>query len=243
MRQVPEIKKYLLVGGGRLARHLSHYMGQVGMSFTSWNRNDDSTASLVYHLNSHHYTLLCINDDQIASFCTEFQNEKTHFIHFSGAFSHPDIIGLHPLMSFGTDLYDLNTYTSIHFIGSETEKKFRHIFPLFSNPYSQLNEDQKSLYHGLCVLCGNGTTLIWDLVAQEFERLQLPTSALEPYLKQVTKNILDNKKGRWTGPWYREDQETILRNREALSGSELKNLYLELEKLSHLAGHRYEKYT
>ena len=232
MRQVPDIPKHLLVGGGRLARHLAFYFEKLYTPYSSWNRNDNSTADLVKKMGSHKNILLCINDDQISDFYDQFKNDAANFIHFSGTLEHSKITGFHPLMSFGHKLYELKDYKKIHFVGTPSENIFREAFPEFPNPYSEITAEQKSLYHSLCVLSGNGTTLLWDLIHQEFKRIGLPESALNPYLQQVSKNIIENQQGRWTGPWYRKDQSTIQKNKVALKDRPLHDLYLEMEKLS-----------
>ncbi len=236
MRQVPTNPSYLLIGGGRLAQHLAHYFHCLDVPFQSWNRRQHSTADLQKLIKQQGVCLLCISDDQLTDFFETHQQNSSCFVHFSGTFSHPEILGFHPLMTFSEQLYSLNDYQSIHFVGTDDESLFRSLFPSFVNSYSKIKEDQKALYHSLCVLSGNGTTLLWDLIAKEVEKLGLPQKALDPYLKQVSKNILDDQPGRWTGPWYRHDKKTILKNQEALKNKPLHNLYSEFEKLSHTSG-------
>ena len=241
MRQVPQNLKYLLIGGGRLARHMGFYLEKLNAPYSRWNRNDHSTADLIKKLKTHSIILLCINDDQISHFYEQFKNENSLFVHFSGSFEHEEILGFHPLMSFGHKLYELEFYKNIHFVGSHSPSLFSSLFPRLQNTYHQIQAEQKKLYHSLCVTAGNGTTLLWDLVSQEFDKVGLPKEALDFYLKQITENILENHKGRWTGPWYRNDENTIENNKKALDKTELKNLYIEMEKLSHKTGNRNEK--
>lgn len=242
MRQVPEIPSYLLIGGGRLARHMAHYLNSLGASLTLWNRHDHSTATLVSALNQNPYTLLCINDDQIEGFYKNFADHPTQFVHFSGALNVEEVLGFHPLMSFGAKLYDLETYKAIHFIGTESKEVFKKVFAKFENPYSEISPEQKALYHGVCVLGGNGTTLLWELLANEFQKMGLPEEAMLPYLKQTTENILQQSEGRWTGPWYRKDIETIEKNTKALANQDLGTLYQEMERLSHRIGRFHDKH-
>jgi hypothetical protein len=140
--------------------------------------------------------------------------------------------GFHPLMTFGQALYEGSVYQNLHFVGTSSETTFRQTFPNFANSYSTISADQKALYHSLCVLGGNGTTLLWSLIENEFEKLGLPRTALAPYLQQVCQNQLQGQPGRWTGPWYRQDNKTIEAHHKALLNTPLQNLYKELEKLS-----------
>ena len=82
---------------------------------------------------------------------------------------------------------------------------------------------------------------MWDLVNKEFDRMGVPEEALAPYLKQISKSILEDHKGRWTGPWYRGDKKTIEKNTQALDEKPLQSLYIELSKLSHESGDQNEK--
>ena len=241
MRQVPENLNYLLIGEGRLARHLACYFEHLGILYSQWNRNDGSTGELIRLLKSHDHTLLCINDDQIEHFYSQFSDSDRSFIHFSGSLVHPEVKGFHPLMSFGHSLYSYETYKHIHFSGLESIEVFQQCFPQLSNTYSQISPEQLGFYHSLCVLGGNGTTLLWDLVGNEFEKLGLPEQALEPFLKNITENIINKNPGRWSGPWYRNDKDTISRNKDSLKSGPLENLYIEMEKLSLNSGHHNEK--
>ena len=242
MRQVPQLSKYLIIGNGRMARHWAHYFKLSNIPFSSWNRNDNSTADLIQKLKNHPYCLLCINDDQIKDFHSQFKNNGHKFIHFSGSLVDEDILGFHPLMTFSHQLYDIEIYQSIYIVGSCDEDIFRDIFPDLKNKYAKVFSVEKALYHSLCVLAGNGTTLLWDLISQECEKLKLPQEAFQPYLKQVTENILTQQQGRWTGPWYRKDKDTIEQNKKALEEGPLYNLYLELETLSQHSGMKNEKH-
>ena len=146
-------------------------------------------------------------------------------------------------MTFAESLYNPEQYRKIHFIGTEEPSVFQKMFPALQNSYSRISEDQKALYHSLCVLSGNGTTLLWDLIEQEFAKMGLPHQAIEPYFQQVVENIEKDLAGRWTGPWYRNDKATIAKNHKALQGRPLQKLYDELTELSQLAGIHNEKHS
>lgn len=242
MRQVPAKQNYLLIGSGRLAYHLAYYLRHLKCSLECWNRKEQSLTELSKKIDQADIILLCISDDQIADFFKAHNRDNKIFVHFSGSRNFEGVLGFHPLMTFGKELYDINSYSSIHWIGSHAETLFHSVFPKFSNSYSMISADKKSLYHSLCVLSGNGTTLLWDLILQEFSKLGLPQQAIQPYLDQVTKNIISDEQGRWSGPWYRQDKETIELNKQALHNSQLEGLYEEMQKLSQSSGHCNEKH-
>ena len=68
MRQVPDNPTYLLIGGGRLARHLGFYLKTLGVSFIQWKRHDQSVSELTQLLKKQNTILLCIKDDQLEHF-------------------------------------------------------------------------------------------------------------------------------------------------------------------------------
>ena len=241
MRQVPTKYQYLLVGGGRLATHMKAYLSYMPAPILLWNRQEHSPQQLIEFAESAQNILLCVSDDQIEAVWKQIGLIDKNFIHFSGTFSHESILGFHPLMTFSQENLSLMDYKKIHFVGSHDEEVFRSCFPLFGNTYSQIFTAEKGLYHSLCVLGGNGTTLIWELIQREFNRLGIPREAVEVYLNKIIENIVKEKEGRFTGPWYRHDKTTIAENKKALENSPLKNLYDELEQLSPLMEQEHEK--
>ncbi len=232
MRQVPDISTFLLIGSGKLAKHLQSYFDAQGIPFLSWNRRSLSIQDLSDKISACGKVLLCINDDAIEAFYSEWRRPDKIFVHFSGTLDVPGLFGFHPLMSFGDIPYEHTVYKDIHFVGTHPSEDFRKVFPELNNPYSTIRSSDKSLYHSLCVLSGNGTTLLWQLVQKEFEKIGLPEEALFPYLKQITNNILEKQEGRFSGPWYRKDLKTIQLNETALSNSPLQSLYFDFEKLT-----------
>ncbi|MEM7646724.1 MAG: DUF2520 domain-containing protein [Pseudomonadota bacterium] len=232
MRQVPSQQRYIVIGDGRVAKHIQHYLDLNGADSFLWARSQNTWAELEAQIPWSTVALLCINDDQIEDFYKKISSFELEFVHFSGSFSHPAIRGFHPLMSFGHELYDKKIYEPISFIGSEPQSLFRSLFPIWENPYIEIQPDQKNLYHALCVLAGNGTTLIWEMVKKELLNLGVPKESLNPYLSQVTDNILEESDGRMTGPWYRDDLKTIHKNQHALEESPLHSLYESLYKTS-----------
>lgn len=237
MRRVPLNTKYLLIGSGKLHKHLSHYFELLKIPYSTWNRQSSTTSDLHNKLNSHQYALMAISDDQICKFYEDFNTgTDCQFIHFSGALYHPEILGFHPLMSFSDELYENHLYSRIQFIGDAEESKFREILPFSQNPYSKIAKEHKALYHSLCVLSGNGTTLLWDLVAKEFSKIGVPVSSLELYQSQIAKNITEQQPGRFTGPWFRKDKTTQTKNLAALKDSALASLYSCFNRLADTSG-------
>lgn len=232
IRQVPHIANYLIVGGGRFAHHLAYFFTLQNIPFTTWNRKTDSNETLALRLSQCDCALLAISDSALPTFYEEWKDQSTVFVHFSGAYSHPDLLGFHPLMTFSFEHLAPDTYSEIYFVGAEDEKVFRQIFPQLRNPYLQIPEERKAFYHCLCVLSGNGTILLWELMFKQFEKVGVPRQALLPYIHQISNNIVNKTEGRLTGPWYRGDTATIQQHQKVLQSTPLAHLYEEFYDLS-----------
>lgn len=108
--------------------------------------------------------LVLIKDDEIEKFISEKKSgilQDKIFVHFSGLLSIPDAESVHPLITFGENLYDPVTYSKITFITEAGRKSFRELFPELSNPSFQIPAEHKALYHAYCVMSGNFTTILW----------------------------------------------------------------------------------
>jgi predicted short-subunit dehydrogenase-like oxidoreductase (DUF2520 family) len=134
-------------------------------------------------------------------------------------------VGLHPLFTFAPDrLEPLETYRSILFVGERGRPGLPGLLPELTNPYVAIDPSDKPLYHALCVLGGNLTTLLWRTVVAESARLGLPGDAMAPYLDAVVRNLWASDDP-LTGPLARGDHATVARNQEALAGSPLAAVY------------------
>lgn len=234
-RQVPEndsAPSYCLLGSGRLARHLDHYFSLLNLPLTRWSRK--SGASLAQAIEPASVVLLAVSDQAIESLAGELsaiQRSDQVLVHFSGALSTPLAIGAHPLMTFGPSLYDLDTYEAIPFITeSGAPREFSMLFPALRNPVHRIDPAQKALYHALCVMAGNFTTLLWGRLFEGFEQsLALPAGTALPYLRQTARNLAEqaaNPAARaLTGPIARRDFSTIEMNLAALSGDPFQGIY------------------
>lgn len=218
-------KQYLIIGDGRMAKHFSHYLGLLQIPHDSWTKK---TSPELLQIKAHTAThiLLLITDSQIEAF---YKAHLAHHIqkcilHFSGALEVPGIVGIHPLMTFGPDLYDLPTYKKIHFVAT-SDRPINDLLPGLHNPCHILPKNQKSLYHALCVFSGNFTTLLWQEAFREFEKLGISQEALVPYLDQTISNLKKNSNAALTGPLARKDALTVSQNLQALNGHKGQAIY------------------
>lgn len=216
-------KSYALLGSGRVAYHLAHYLRQLDLPFKSWSRNGNSSfntcsaADPQERLNSvlegTSHVLLAVSDPAI--------NEMASFVsgrvlvHFSGSARVPEVQAAHPLMTFGSKLQPLNWYKNIPFVIDEGSS-FCSLLPGLPNQHIKLAPEHRSLYHALCALAGNSAFQLWRTVAQEFHRIGLPPPILAPFLHQAVDNAL-SVEAQATGPVAREDWITVEKHLHSLS--------------------------
>ena len=236
-RQVPTYY-YLLIGRGRLATHLAAYFKFKNIPFLQWSRVDSLDDLKKFILLSKRI-FLAISDDAIEPFITAHQLPRDKAIHFSGALSTPLAHQLHPLMTFAKDLYDPETYESMAFVSAasafpNTAPTLKDLIPELSNKHYFIPEGREAFYHALCVLSGNGTTLLWQAAIEHFQKtLDLPAEAVWPYLEQIIFNLQKNPTTALTGPWARNDRKTILKNEHALQSTALGSLYHSFQGVYH----------
>lgn len=233
MGQVPsDDAPYLLVGDGRLSRHLQHYFDLEGIRWRLWTRA--MRRPLEAALDGARAVLLLIADDALEGFLARHADPAgPPWIHCSGSLVTPLAAGVHPLMSFGDELYEHDRYRRIPFVCDRGATPFAELFPRLSNPHFEIEPAERPLYHALCAMAGNFTTLLWQHAFAAFEeRLGLPRSALHPYLEQVASNLVRSASP-LTGPLARGDHRTIERHLAALEGDPFHAVYS-----SFVAAHR-----
>ena len=216
---------YGLVGRGRVAAHLTRYLELESQPCVSWHRGMREPAEEV--LAGCDVVLLAISDGALPTILDAHPDFAGRpLVHFSGSLAVEGLHGAHPLMTFGPELYDLETYRSIPFITERGGARFEDLFPGLVNPSWEIDHELKPLYHALCVLAGNCTTLLWAKAVGDFEsRLGLPGEALRPYLERTYRNVAASGGAALTGPLARREHETIARDLAALAGDPFGPVY------------------
>ncbi len=223
MRQVPS---YLIIGSGRVARHVTHYLNLLSIQHNQWDRSF-SVAALAQAAAQATHILVLISDDAIEPFIeNHLQGVSAILIHFSGSLVTSAAFGAHPLMTFGHTLYDKACYEAMPFIIDEHAPSFESLLPGLSNAHVRLSTAQKAKYHALCVLSGNFSCMLWQKLMADFEKeLQLPAAIAYPYLQRQMQNVMTDYKNALTGPLPRNDQQTINNNLQSLAGDPFQNIY------------------
>ena len=102
---------YALLGGGRLARHMRHYLSLLHLPVSGWARDpksalnshaiDDARTRLRTTIERASHVLVLVSDAAIPEVIRSypFLRGKT-LVHCAGARSFPGIAGAHPLMTF-----------------------------------------------------------------------------------------------------------------------------------------------
>ncbi len=223
----------LLIGSGRLATHLKHWLNLLSPENTKLTTCSKSMTQneLSQSVHSATHIWLAISDDQIITYyeqvLKEYLNDNQTVVHFSGSVAHVDIACAHPLMTFSTEKYNLETYRKIQFALFDQKTNLGDLMPGFTNPSFQILPEHKELYHALCVVSGNLPQLIWSKALSLAENLNIPTSALHNYIETATDNFISLGSKAVTGPLVRKDLKTIAANLNSLKNksSELHSVY------------------
>lgn len=217
----------LLVGNGRLAKHLKYWnqLVQTPNQILVWNR-EQSQDLLKTSIQQASYIWLAISDSAIVNFYNQhLSSANKTVVHFSGALHDERLLSTHPLMTFSNELFDKSVYEKIHFTITGADN-LQTALPHFTNSFSQVSFDNKSLYHALCVLTGNFPQLLWNETLKEFRNLNIPDAAVETYIQQVAANFIQQKEKALTGPLVRKDLKTIESNLQSLTTKPvLKDIY------------------
>jgi 2-dehydropantoate 2-reductase len=219
---VPTAEPHLgIIGDGRVATHFCHYFRLVGVPFRQWSRRSPEQSLVDCPV-----ILLLVSDPAIDELAGRY-SDRTR-VHFSGSFCSPRIHGMHPLMSFGRELYSRAEYERIAFV-AEDPAIFRRLFPRLANPCYGIRPEDKARYHALCAMAGNFTGFVWAKLFEEFPaRLGIPADAAIPYLERVCRNIAaapTHPESFLTGPIVRKDLRAVAKHLSALDGDPYRQVY------------------
>jgi 2-dehydropantoate 2-reductase len=237
MGQVPMNKTFLsssptygIIGDGRVAQHMAHYFRMREIPFKVWSRKL-SAMPVDLELLEQDVLLLLLRDSAIENFIEQNPDlQQKTLVHFSGSLVTDKAFGAHPLMTFGKDLYDLETYERIPFIceagRNEGDLEFQTLFPRLKNPSHPIHISDKARYHALCVMSQNFTTLLWQKFFRELPAsFQIDAEAGKPILEQTLINLLKDPSSGLTGPIARGDAKTIKANLESLRDDPYHDVY------------------
>jgi hypothetical protein len=226
----------LLLGKGKLARHLHHYFHLSHFPHKHFEDARDLTnPELMRKIREVNAIWILTSDQSIESVYRSLQEEMQKadcnpdhytFIHSSAASEIKGMHTIHPLMTFGPELYTLEQYQKIPFamISSDSDELSESF--TVPNPRFQVFSAQRALYHAYAVMMSNLPILLWSLSSKEAKnRLGLPPEIFDPILKQTLDNFLQHRSSALTGPIVRNDTTTVQKNLKALGSSPLVEIY------------------
>jgi predicted short-subunit dehydrogenase-like oxidoreductase (DUF2520 family) len=223
---------HLFVGSGRLAKHLHHYFTLKQVPVLQWSRRQDTDREFRELANQAQWVWLLISDSEISPFIEAHPEIERHrWVHCSGCLVLPEITSLHPLMSFANELYPLDIYSRMLFVGEPGHPPLATVCPELDNPFRRLAPEDKARYHALCVAANNFSVLLWQTAAREFLKWGISWQELLPYLEVTMNNLATHPTTALTGPLSRGDWPTIERNQAALAGTPLAPVYDSFVKL------------
>lgn len=226
MRQVPELG---IAGDGRVARHLRHYLSLLGIPVNCWSRRW-SALTPPEALAAAGTILVLVSDDAIVPFIERWPalREKS-LVHCAGGLVTPLAHVAHPLMTFGDELYDLDTYREIPFVVDAGGPCFAELLPGLANPAFAIRAADRPGYHALCVMAATLPTLAWRKLSDELDaRFGIPAEAARPYFRRLAADLLAGGTSAPTGPLSRGDSATIAANLRALEGDPFHALYMAM---------------
>jgi 2-dehydropantoate 2-reductase len=219
-----------IIGNGNLATHLAHYFTLVKLPWQQWSRKTHALAVLKRYCLTSHTLIVAIKDDAIPSFIEDHLAPlpTCTIIHCSAVHSIPGTFCVHPLASFGPLLYDLPTYTTIPLIVDMNQQKHLQskISVHLSNPIYAIDPKQRPLYHALCCIAGNFSTLLWQYTLHHSQQhLNLNAEVFHPYLATLSKQLRHQPQTALTGPLVRQDEVTLAQHLETLKQEPMLPLY------------------
>ena len=226
----------LIIGSGRLARHLIHWFSLEAhhSKLLTWDRHQNPHAIHKYVLQATH-VWLAITDSAIVPFYEKYiSGHDITAVHFSGALHDERIISAHPMMTFSDQLYEDTFYSQIYFglTGySNLSDEILSPLPGFKNAFYIVEPESKPLYHALCVVAGNFPQMLWSEVSNLAAKQKIPQAALNIYIQKITENFLLYGPQALTGPFVRQDILTIDKNIQSLSGTLLEKIYTSFKKV------------
>ena len=213
----------LLLGRGKLARHLHHYLNLLNIPHEVWeNARDLQNQGLKDKLNRSNLIWILVSHT-LQSLRTDPVDSNVCWMHASAANTIPGMLTLHPLMTFGPELYPPQTYEVIPFTHFNEEQSqpsllFSDFLEVLPNPKKPMPLAERAFYHAACVMMSNFPQILWNAVTQKTEKnLQLSKKDFEPILRQTLENFFTLGESALTGPLVRNDQATQEKNIHALN--------------------------
>lgn len=159
------------------------------------------------------WVLLAVPDRAVADLAARFPGRC---VHLAGSLHLPEVPCAHPLTSFDGEARDW-TGTPLAVTGAVPDF-LRRAFGDLGFETFELPADLKPLYHAAAVLSSGHAATLW-LGAESLLRARgvvLPGRGLMPLAEATLRNVAARGASGRTGPFVREDGDTIARDADAL---------------------------
>lgn len=202
------MKNYLILGSGRWALHLQKSLALAGISHGSWARKTQTLSDLQEKLTCASHVWLAVSDQALPEWAEKLRSFDGPVLHSSGALEIGGLHCVHPLMSFSNELYSDDFYSRFAFVTTSPLPR-EDLIASLPNPFFRIEPEQKTFYHAMCVLAGNGSVLLWQKFLHEMRRLGISNEASTLYARRIVENLANDPARALTGPLVRNDQITL----------------------------------
>ncbi|HNW74726.1 MAG: DUF2520 domain-containing protein [Bacteroidales bacterium] len=234
------IGKIVILGAGRLARHLAPAFTKKGYLISGiWNRSPEHGAALARLVNTRFIKdlselpddadlYLCIvSDSAIAEVAAGIPVHDRLIVHTSGSVSIDVLrpfsceVGVfYPLQTFSNDA-DVDLTRVPVCVESASVKGMDTLLTLgqaISGHVLPVNSDDRRLLHLSAVMVSNFTNFLYTLASDLLSENQLPSGILNELILQTARNATLGHPGRFqTGPAIRNDKNVIENQLKILS--------------------------
>lgn len=233
--------KPLLIGNGRLAKHLTHYLLLKGIPHLHWPNAREFDFHFDALLAEASCVWILVSDQGIPSVYTAVAKRARaaalSYFHSSAAFSDPRLTTLHPLQTFGPELYSLEAYQAMIFTLIREEQNRGQVqknllLAALGNQTQLISEDDRTLYHAYCSMIANFPQILWSAIFSEMKNHgHFNADTFLPLLSQSVSNFLSLGPSALTGPLVRGDQATVKKHLVALNSGPFSDLYQNFVEL------------
>lgn len=221
------MKQILVIGSGRWARHLLKSLALARIPHVNWARRTQSEQELSSLLAASSHVWLAVSDSALPEWRDRLASYEGIKLHSSGALEIEGLHSVHPLMSFPNELYPDSFYSRFAFV-STSKLDRESLIPGLPNPFFKIPASQKTLYHALCVLAGNGGVLLWQKFFADMSSMGIEGEPARLYASRIFENILERPFEALTGPLVRNDQATLKADLAAFENDPYQNVLRSL---------------
>lgn len=231
----------VIIGQGKISSHIPQLFSSLSDHFIFLKSKTENFLEFQHEVQTLllnkkiKSVFIAVQDRNIESVYFDIKSmfdSDTVFFHMSGSLFFENIIGLHPLMTFSDDSSNIN-YNDIKIFTDNEKFYFKNKTAMPSLKY--ISPDLKPLYHAMAVMMGNFPQYYLQMMKEQFPK-ELDFLDYQQLTLSSVKNIFkDNSRELLTGPFIRNDKETISKHKSVLESKsfELFKIYQQMEHLFH----------